>query len=368
MTISIHLRTNLCLGLSTVLLLSSCQQITTQSNAFKNIQHAEAVVSINRHVDSIQKSNYGKNSFKIHNKGDVNISSVVIDASDAIFHDSIFDPFGVAGDTVSKPISVDTEGSTGILPADDTSYIGKGGTAGFKTIIVKFSDDIDGGFEPGESIGFSVDMDPNSIAGAPKKTLDAGSYPQWDVGGISGAELQRSKITVSFSNGVVISGQLHSAANNAGSHALISSQSLKKAPTLEVETDSEGTYNSKAPQVFITGPANETARVVLSKGFIQPARNLFDDEYKQILQSQLESVKLSKFPANNAVEFQIHDVPLTGEKQNISELFDVYNVEDYDFEGEDKLPLAFSSAIIDTKNDGLPISAVTQPIYLTFKE
>ncbi|MEM7806608.1 MAG: hypothetical protein AAF561_00685, partial [Planctomycetota bacterium] len=140
----------------------------------------EAVVSINRHSNNVQTSNFGKNSFRIANRGGKLISQVEIDVTDALYPDSVFDPFGVAGDTVSKALSLDTPGGTGIQPAGDDTYVGPGGEAGFRKLVLTFSPDVDGGFEPGESIGFSIDMDPNSIAGARKGPLDQGTDPKWD--------------------------------------------------------------------------------------------------------------------------------------------------------------------------------------------
>ncbi len=117
------------------------------------------------------------------------------------------------------------------------------------------------------------------------------------------------------------------------------------------------------------------ARVVLTKGFIQPESldPFFNgtpeqQEFALLLQSQLDELAESDFPANNAVEFQTVDIELTGEDQDITELFDFSNVSNFDFEGEDRVTLGFVASAIDPTNDNLPIGTVTEPIYLQFEE
>ncbi|MEM1395120.1 MAG: malectin domain-containing carbohydrate-binding protein, partial [Cyanobacteria bacterium P01_H01_bin.150] len=86
------------------------------------------------------------------------------------------------------------------------------------------------------------------------------------------------------------------------------------------------------------------------------------------LQSQLDNLAASAFPANNAVEFQTVDVVLTGEDQDISDLFDFSGVAALDFDGEEQLPLGFVASAIDPNNNNLPIGSVSEPIYLQFYE
>lgn len=130
-----------------------------------------AVLSITEDSDNVQISNFGSNSFQIVNTGDKQIAQVEIDVTDALYPDTVFDPFGLAGDTVSKPLTIDTNGGTGIVAPSNASYIGAGGMAGFEAIQLVFDENVDGGFDPEETLGFSVDMDPNSVAGAEKTPL-----------------------------------------------------------------------------------------------------------------------------------------------------------------------------------------------------
>ncbi|MGD1910657.1 MAG: malectin domain-containing carbohydrate-binding protein [Rivularia sp. (in: cyanobacteria)] len=341
-------------------------------------QFGEATLSITADSDNIQASNFGSNSFQIANSGDKKIVEVNIDVTNALYPDTVFDPFGLAGDTLGKELTIDTNGNTGVVIAPGDYYIGTGGTAGFEAIELQFNENVDGGFEPGETLGFSVDMDPNSVAGAQKAPLDAGSNPSWDVGGVSGAELIGSTFTVTFDDGTTATGQLQGTNNQGGSQALASQNTTDVPVTLSVNNLTEGgvgAYNENNPVVIINGTAGQTARVVLTKGFIQhvsldpfingtPAQQGF----APVLQSQLDDLAASDFPANNAVEFQTVDVVLTGEDQDISDLFDFSGVADFDFDGEEQLPLGFVASAIDPNNNNLPIGSVTEPIYLQFSD
>ncbi|NJK28260.1 MAG: hypothetical protein HC925_06950 [Coleofasciculaceae cyanobacterium SM2_3_26] len=336
-----------------------------------------AVLAITATSNNVQISNFGSNSFQITNTGEKNIARVDIDVTNALYPDSVFDPFGLAGDTASKGLTINTNGSTGIVAPSNSSYIGAGGTAGFEAIRLVFDENVNGGFAPGESLGFSIDMDPNSVAGAQKSLLDAGSNPVWDVGGVSGAELIGSTFTVTFTDGTTATGQLQGAGNQAGARALATQDASNLSVALTVNglgAGSIGTYDANGPSVLISGPVGQKARVVLTKGFIQPVTNEFfngnanDRAYAPTLQAQLDALAASDFPANNAVEFQTVDILLTGQPQDISNQFNFSGVQNFNFDGEDRLPLGFVASVVDPANSNLPLGAVTQPIYLQFTE
>ena len=326
----------------------------------------EATLKITFDSNNVKSSNFGSNSFQITNTGEKTIAQIDINVSNALYPDAVFDPFGEAGDTKSKPLTIDTNGGTGVVTPSNASYIGVGGTAGYEAIQLVFEENNNNGFEPGETIGFSVDMDPNSLAGTNKSQLDAGTNPSWDAGGVSGAELIGSTFTVTFTDNTTATGQLQGTKNQAGSQALASQDAPNLSVSLTVnglDAGGVGTYDANGPSVIINGPAGQTARVVLTKGFIQPVT-----PYAQFLQDQLDLLAASDFPANNAVEFQTVDVLLTGGAQDISNLFDFSGVPNFNFEGEDQLPLGFVASIIDPAKEDLPIGPVTQPIYLEFQK
>jgi hypothetical protein len=335
-----------------------------------------ATLSVNLNSNDIQISNYGSNSYQITNTGDKKIARVDIDTTKALYPDSVFDPFGLAGDTVSKALTIDNNGNTGIVsPSSNNPYVGVGGTAGYRGLALLFNEAVNGGFDPGETVGFSIDMDPNSIAGGTQGGLNSGSSPAWDVGGISGAEIIGSTFKVTFTDGTTATGQLQGAGNQGGSQALASQASPNLSVSLAVNGlvpgSSVGTYDSSGPSVIVNGLAGQTARVVLTKGFIQPVVNKFftstnpsDQAYAPQLQAQLDALAATEFPANNAAEFQTVDILLTGQNQDISGLFNYSGVTNYNFPGEDKLPIGFVASVIDPQNNNLPIGPVTQPIYL----
>lgn len=331
-----------------------------------------AVLTVTLGVNNVQGSNFGNSSFQITNTGNKTIAQVDIDVTNALFPDSVFDPFGIAGDTLGKPLTINTNGGTGVNAPSAASYIGAGGTAGFEGLRLTFDQNTNGGFETGETLGFSVDMDPNSIAGAVKSILDSGASPAWDIGGISGAELIGSSFTVTFTDGTTATGQLQGDDTQAGAQGLATQVPAASPATVALTVNGlaaggVGTYNQSGPSIIIDGTAGETARVVLAKGFIQPEDNNFTGSYAAQLDAQLAALAASDFPANNAVEFQTVDVVLTGGPQDISSLFDFSGVPIYNFDGEDELPLGFVASIIDPANNDLPVGAVSSPIYLQFE-
>ncbi|MEM6391455.1 MAG: hypothetical protein AAF797_01630 [Planctomycetota bacterium] len=337
----------------------------------------EVVLSVMPKSNRVQRSNYGKDSFTLKNTGDKVVTGVVIDVTGALYPDVVFDPEGLAGDSVAKALKLDTPGGTGVVDpsgAPGPSYVGPGGAAGYRGLRLVFDAEVDGGFEPGESVGFSIDMDPNSIAGTRKRPLDQGAFPKWDVGGVSGAEMIGSRFTVTFVDGSTATGQLHGTKTQAGSHGLASQSALVEGLTVQangVEPGGVGKYGANGFKVVVKGPAGQTARVVLTRGCIQPAT-----PYADFLAEQLNTLAASPFPANNAVDFQTIDVVLTGEEQDLTDRFDVSGKTDTRFvlnpeqpfsADAHTLPLGVVAAVIDPARGGLPIGAVTVPIYLRYE-
>ena len=349
----------------------------------------EAVLTVNQNSNDIEVSNYGNGSFSITNTGTKDIDFIEIDVTDALLPDAVFDPFGLAGDSVGKPLTLNgnSDGGTGlVIPsggfggavAAGTVYIGAGGLAGYEKVRLDFTD-----FDAGETITFGLDMDPNSIAGSDKAILDSGAALDgagvWDVGGVSGAELIGSTFTVGYADGTGSTGQLmgQGPGQQSGAKALSTQADATSSVTLEVNglgAGAEGTYDAGGPTVTVTGPAGAVARIVLAKGFIVPFENNFadtaaTDEYHDQLDAQLAALASSGFPANNVVEFQYVDVALDGTAQDVTALFDFLDVDAYDLStvglDEGQLPLGFAASAIDPATD-LPLGPVTSPIHLTF--
>ncbi|MEM7545403.1 MAG: tandem-95 repeat protein [Pseudomonadota bacterium] len=333
----------------------------------------EAQFSVTVGSDDVQISNFGGGSFVIQNTGTKKITNIEIDVTNALYPDSVFDPFGVAGDTVSKPLTIGGGSSTGVTdPSTYNPYIGAGGTAGFEGLSLIFDTAVDGGFETGETVTFAVDMDPNSIAGSTKGILDSGAVPAWDIGGVSGAELIGSTYTITFEDGTTATGQLSGAGNQGGSLGVASQDIAGLEAVLTVNNLGEGdvgNYSDGGPTVIVDGPAGETVRVVLTKGIIQPVNNNFPEPFASQLDAQLAALAASDFPANNAAEFQTVDVLLTGAPQDISALFNFADVPGFELPFiESQLPLGFVATIIDPANGDLPKGPVSDPIYAIYAE
>ncbi|WP_353471271.1 malectin domain-containing carbohydrate-binding protein [Salipiger sp. H15] len=339
-------------------------------------------LAITANSDDVQKSNYDSGSFVLSNVGTKVVTKVEIDVSGAVLKDAVFDPFGLAGDTIAKVLTINSAGGTGVVAPNNNAsdpnnqtYVGAGGTAGYEGIVLTFDPASSGGFQSGETVTFSVDMDPNSVAGAKKSVLDAGTDPDWDVGGISGAELIGSRFTVTYADGTTSTGYLQGTGTQAGSKGLSSQSSPGLEANIVVNGLVEGgvgTYSGDDFSMMVSGPAGAVMRVVLMKGMIQPTTNAFatgtttQQAYAPQLDAQLAALAASDFPANNAVEIQTVDITLTGGLQNIASMFDLSGVAAYDFDGEDQLPLGIVAAIIDPSNQNLPLGPTSDPIYLTY--
>jgi len=334
-----------------------------------------AVLRVMPNANNVQRSNFGSNSFQVTNTGDKDIVSVEIDVTGALYPDIVFDPEGKAGDSVAKPLRINTPGETGVRNPQEAGaepYGGDGGAAGYRVLRLFFDADRDGGFNPGESVGFAIDMDPNSIAGTKKAPLDAGSTPRWDVGGVSGAEMIGSTFTVVFADGSRAQGQLHGTNTQAGSHGLAAENAPARPLELRVGEWKPGESGETAeiPPIVVKGPDGQSARVIVTRGFIQPV-----EPYADFLSEQLAELAQAEFPANNAVDFQTVDIELTGEEQDISDQFDLTPPTGFRLEAAEgkpfaiepgKLPVGIVGAVIDPETK-LPLGAVTAPIYLRQK-
>lgn len=341
-------------------------------------QTGSAVLEVMPETNNVQRSNFRNNSFLLKNTGSKNIIAFELDVTEALFPDAVFDPEGKAGDSVAKPLAINRNDQTGVVHHRGPKaphYQGVGGDRGYEKLVITFDPGNENGFNPGESLGFAIDMDPNSIAGTSKRPLDKGSSPRWDVGGVSGAELIGSTFEVTFADGSKATGVLFATGTQAGSHGLATEQPSETKVELVANgkrAGKTGTYSTGGPQIWVQGDKGLHVRVVLAKGFIQPV-----SPYDEKLEDHLHTLSREPFPANNAVEFQFADLTLTGEPIDISSEFEFDSIDAYDFQAdpdkpfsidEDKVPLAIIAAVIDPDNNNLPYGLVTAPIYLTYEQ
>ena len=89
-----------------------------------------------------------------------------------------------------------------------------GGGTGALTITINDSDMI-GSTQTGVYID-NVDAGTVTVNNA---TVDGNSLPAWDAGGVSGAEMIGSTITLLFTDGTTATGQLVSDGSQGGAHA-----------------------------------------------------------------------------------------------------------------------------------------------------
>lgn len=336
---------------------------------------------------NVQASNFDWRSNQVDNIGDKRIAAVYIDLASAIFPDVVIDSDGSGGDDVAKPLSHDwgtTETNpisidayqwawqpardvAGYSPSaafnpsdlmsvnnlfvDELSDSGMGCDGGYRGELMLFGD-----FDSGEVYEFSGDMDPNSLAGLKQGTV--AHHAEWDVGGVSGAELINSVVSVLFGDGTMASGTIASDGSQAGSVAIVSDD-LRPAPVLTVNglgPGGSGTYTTR-PSVVVSGPPGETVRVSIVEAF-DPVDNQAPLAGGLITTEALVTARLEaqypEFPVNNAKSWQhvLTLIPTSGSLDITSE-FTI---------GDEGYALGVTAALID--GEGLPISTTTNPIHL----
>ncbi len=282
--------------------------------------------------NDVQVSNFGVDSFTINNTGDKEIAAVFIDFRDSLYGDSVVDLDGSAGDAVTKPFQVDSQSAAGTgaffdtdvadtyflpgaNPLPNTTGTGQASTGGFRGLLLKF-DGTSGGFDSGEFVGVSGDMDPNSIAGLLKSNLtsgvDIGAINNWDAGGISGLEVAGSEFTVLFDDGSTASGFVGSDGSLAGSVGEAEENRAEQVATVTVNgfvSGQAGTYGGTEPSIVVNGPANATVLVTLSKG-LNPVTNT-NNGVADLVSARLADAH-AEFPVNNAADVQTFQVTLDG--------------------------------------------------------
>ncbi len=339
----------------------------------------------------VQSSNFGNNSFILENTGDKQIAGIVIDFRDALYGDSVIDTDGSSGDLATKPFAIQSgAGVTGVIASGNNnqlslteSYFFPGNepnpdpdpnaaNGGFRGLLLRF-DGTDGGFANGEQIGFSGDMDPNSVATIAKAALDSGAVNGWDVGGISGAELIGSSFTVMFDDGTFATGYIGSDGSQAGSTGK-ATQAVDPIATATVTVNgsssgSAGTYGGTEPVIVISGTPGDTVLVTMSKGLnpaTNTANNIAQDVADRLANAQPD------FQVSNAGNFQTVQVTIgaggTATVPAGSFDYNTATATGITFGGSSfteafaTAPMVIAASVIDT--DGQPAGPVDR-VYLT---
>ena len=216
------------------------------------------------------------------------ITKVEFDVRGSLIPDATFDPVGTAGDEGTQCLEVSSEGGTGyVVPADnctdpfslaheDSPGVAGNGNDG---MTLDFND-----FDAGEAIVFGVDVDPTSIQNVPGS---GGS------GAVSGLELAGSLVTVTFSDGQVLSNQLFGDGSAGGGEAVVAATKGVTAPTgIELvgvaatptvfPNDSKvAVVDSVGPQVVqVSGPVGAAVTLLDANGEMQSPAPFDLDPYE----------------------------------------------------------------------------------------
>lgn len=363
------------------------------NDSYPSSAKGEAILKCTAGSSNVQTSNYGSNAFTIENTGQKRIAAVFIDATAAMFSDVVFDNDGTGGDSVAKDLTYDSGGSSvGVISISNYQYLWlkardssfNGGAAfdptklyninnlfvnavsntnqgnpkaggGYRGELLLFTD-----FTSTKKVGFSGDMDPNCVAGLSKSSIDSGA--NWDVGGVSGAEMIGSVVTVIFGDGTSASSTMAADGSNAGSIAvLMESGFTESAPVLTVNgigPGGAGTYKTN-PAVVVSSDPGNIVRISMVKGF-DPVTNTATVASGAISIDALVTARLAaqypEFPVNNAYSWQHKTVTIP--PAGFLDVSSQFNV------GSEGMAIAWTAVVVD--GVGEPISDTASPIRLVY--
>jgi hypothetical protein len=199
-------------------------------------------------------STYTPHSFQLSNNpaSQLRITQVRIDLSTAAFMDMVYDPFGLAGDFVSKDVTIDYDTGVGFAGRLYDGFHDDG----YDILTVGFND-----FDPGEEFHFSVDVDPTSIRGVPAP----GPY---ESGSVSGMELSGATVSVIFENGLVLTGRTWRMPGSLSGSELYLRAGLPPQPAVSVvgQPVLPATVSDPNQVVRVSGPAGQRVTVLVIEG------------------------------------------------------------------------------------------------------
>ncbi|WP_251343663.1 PKD domain-containing protein [Haloplanus halophilus] len=211
-------------------------------------------------VDTAISGGNGSYGVRIENTGDVPIESVAMDHDAALLPDLVLDPNGTAGDVAGEGFDV-YDGVGGSTTTGFAEYHnGADPDDGWDVQQLEFTD-----FGAGETLQYTVDMDPNSIKGA--------SAPgPATTGGVSGLELSGTEVTVEYANGATQTTHLFSDGSVAGGQA-VADATVAPAPSIDAANVTLGaaggapTYSGAVvtddqQTITVTGQPGETVHLL----------------------------------------------------------------------------------------------------------
>lgn len=206
-------------------------------------------------------STYGGDSLLLDNTSTgLNVTNLTVDFSTAVMRDVVWDPDDgtPAGDPVNKDLTIDSESGdgAGVVSTATGDVFGDPFQDGYRTLSIDFTD-----FEPGESVGFSADVDPTAIQGA------AQSGP----GEVVGSELIGATIAVTYSGGLVQTSQLTKLTGDNAAKATLN-DTMAPAPALAWSGGSTPAFAMTTPQeITISGTPNGDYTVTVVEGVMDLA-------------------------------------------------------------------------------------------------
>lgn len=209
---------------------------------------------------NVNATTFNSNSFKLTNTGAKDITSVSLDLTGTALPGMVYDPAGGAGDAGPKQLTIDSAGGTGAvqLASGDYSNYSLPFNGGYQNLAIQFAPTVSGGFNPGESMTFSLDIDPTSIRN---------SGVQADAGSVSGLELLGATVTVNYADGTSQSSRLFADGSNGGSISTVGFNDVA-APvlTLAGKTGGKVAVGTTAQTVAVSGAPNTSVQVAIMTG------------------------------------------------------------------------------------------------------
>jgi len=240
----------------------------------------------------ITASTYSGGSYQVTNTGETDITTLRVDLNETVLPDMVFDPFNTAGDDVGKEFTLDS----GDVTVENVEYAnfhnGENNSAGYDSLVVTLS-----GFEPSETMTFSIDNDPTSIS-----STGLGSQA---AGPVSGLELAGGTVSVGADETDTYEATLVGDGSAGGSQATVLNDTDETKPAIAVDNVSlssttisdrhtAATVSDASQTVEVTGaPANADVTLLRIEGEL----NLTDVP---------EPYDLEDYEANKAVDVQYY--------------------------------------------------------------
>lgn len=212
------------------------------------VEGTGASLTVNESSGNINASTFSDGSFVVVNTSEAeSITEIVIDLRTAIIPDIAFDKDdgNPAGDVVAKDFTVDTSPGP-VTSAVLSAPVGDGD--GVLTITYAA-----GVFAPGETLAFSIDIDPASIKG----TTAPGPN---DAGSVTGLELTGSTVSMDFSTTGTLTGKIFGDGSVGGGGLLLVDEVAPTTPVITIGALASGDPTATASQtVTVTGAGSGDA-------------------------------------------------------------------------------------------------------------